>query len=44
MPHALPDEYGLADLTVDLPLRLVQYVDLPELYCAALQAWFRMVF
>ena len=38
MPHPLPDEYGLADLIADLPLRLVQYVDLPDLYYAVLQA------
>ena len=33
----LPDEYGLADLTAELPLRLVQYIDLRDLYYAVLQ-------
>ena len=38
VPHPLPDEYGLTDLITDLPLRLVQYVDMPDLYYAILQA------
>ena len=38
VPHPLPDQYGVMDLISDLPLRLVHYVDTPDLYCAVLQA------
>lgn len=38
VPHELPDEAALADLTADLPLRLVAFTDEPELYLAHLQA------
>ena len=37
VPHVLPDEYALAALIADLPLRMLQYVDLPDLYLATLQ-------
>ena len=38
VPHTLPNEYGVMDLIANLPLRLVRYVDLPDLYYAVLQA------
>ena len=37
VPHPLPDQYALVALISDLPLRLVQYIDLPDLYLAVLQ-------
>ena len=37
VPHPLPDQAQLEALTADLPLRLVQYVDEPQLYVATLQ-------
>lgn len=37
VPHALPDQAGLAALTRDLPLRLRTLRDEPHLYLALLQ-------
>lgn len=37
VPHPLPDQDQLHALISDLPLRLVEYVDEPELYMALLQ-------
>ena len=37
VPHTLPEEYDLMHLIADLPLRLVRYMDTPDLYCAVLQ-------
>lgn len=37
VPHVLPDEYALAELIADMPLRMLQYVDLPDFYLATLQ-------
>lgn len=42
VPHPLPDEYRLAELISDLPLRLIQYLDLPDLYLAVLQVQLRV--
>ena len=37
VPHPLPDQAQLAELTVDLPLHIVEYVDEDKLYMVLLQ-------
>lgn len=37
VPHPLPDQGQLGDMIADLPLRLVSFVDEPDLYLAVLE-------
>jgi len=39
VPHELPDAEQLQQLTLNLPLQVVELIDKPQLYAAVLQVW-----